>query len=768
MDEPFEITADQILLDDERALYVADGHVHIDQGDRRLKARWVAFSRETRIGVAQGDVQLDDGSDQLTAEFMVFDVDTLQGILFQGSLDAGSEGFLMRAKELVRTGKNTFTMRDGIFSTCRCEPGEKLPWEIRTSKADVELGGYGTITNSTFNILEVPVLWIPWAFFPVKSDRETGFLLPDFEFGGRGGAGVGLPFFWAALPQLNVTLTQRYFADRGYKQDVELEYVFGQRSGGQLFVAGLSDNLASPNSSFPRERWAVLWEHDHELPAEWRWQSDLKLSSDNLYSDDFAELKQYDSYRYIESTSNVARGFGSSGGVGAMLAMRYADDIQSANSDDRDDYLLQRWTELRADAQPGTLTGPFGTQTRVDSELIYFAGLHSTGSDLNGQQPGAGPALRSDGRFFDLGVNGLVNSPPSEGEGDGVFQPGEPLAERGARVVIHPRIARAFQIGSLAEFVPEVGWQQTLYKTNAHQFAERGLLTARADIRSRLARDYFGLGGKAIRHVVEPRLGWALVSQRRQRSNPLFIPRNPDPQSRLRALSLENVTRNPSDRIKSANQLVFALGQRFFVRDRAGRGPRLQADVVTGVDWNFAGGEGLGNLYVEGRLFPVGPFSSHVRGAFDPEKPAFEEAEIGLNFHLLVPGRIARRATLGMTYRYLGNPPLFEETTRGAGTTREDGATEVSQLDWTARIELTSRIRLSYSAVFSLVSGEGFIRNRGLLEYVSKCRCWGIGVSVSEERRQGISGGFEIRFLGLGDEKSNLFDGGIGAGLNSL
>jgi len=158
--------------------------------------------------------------------------------------------------------------------------------------------------------------------------------------------------------------------------------------------------------------------------------------------------------------------------------------------------------------------------------------------------------------------------------------------------------------------------------------------------------------------------------------------------------------------------------------------------------------------------------SGHVRGAFDPERTAFEEAEIGLNLRLLVPGRIARAATLSTTYRYVGNPPLFAESVRGSGSNQKIGGTELNQLNWNARIELTSRIRLSYSAVLSLVSGEGFNRNRGLLEYVSKCRCWGIGVSVTQERRQGFGGGFEIRFLGLGDERSNLFDGGIGAGLN--
>ena len=761
MHDPFEITADRIVLDEARALYVADGHVRVDQAGRRLDARWVAFSRETRIAVAEGDVQLDDGSDHLRADFMVFDVDTLQGVLFQGSLDAGSEGFLMRAKELVRTGKNTFTMRDGVFSTCRCEPGKKLPWEIHSSKADVELGGLGTVTNSTFNVLGVPVLWVPWAFFPVKSERETGFLLPDFSFGGRGGASFGLPFFWAALPQLNVTLTPRYALDRGYKQDVELEYVFGERSGGRLFVAGLRDQLDESGVVTPKNRWSILWEHDHELPAKWRWQTDLKLASDNLYADDFIELHRYSTHRFIESTTNFARDFGSSGGVGAMLGMRYADDVQGADNDDRDGLLLQRWVEARADAQPGTFTGLFGIEGRVDSELIYFSGRDPVSSELNGENP-----ARNDGRFFDFGINRQLNAPPSEGQGDGIFQPGEPLAERGSRVVIHPRLARPFQIGNLAEFVPEIGWQQALYRTNAQQFAERGLLTARAELRSRLSRDFFWGNGKAIRHMVEPRLSWAYVSHRRQKSNPLFIPRAFTAQNRLRALSLENVTRNPSDRIAKANQLVFAVGQRFFERSRAGQGSRLQADITTAVDWDFTNGGGLGNLYLEGRLYPVGPFSTHLLGTFNPDRAAFEEAEVGVKLRTLVPGRIARMATLSTTYRYVGQPPLFVESVRGTQSTTEIGGSELSQINWTARLELHARVRLSYSAVLSLVSGEGFIRNRGLVEYVSKCRCWGIGVSLSQERRQGYSGGFQIRFLGLGDDSSNLFDGGLGAGLN--
>jgi len=765
MSEPFEITADRIRFDDARKLYVAEGHVHVEQVGRRLKARWVAFSTKTRIGVAEGDVDLEDGPDRLRAEFMVFDVDTLHGMLFQGGLEARDNGFRIRAKELVRTGENTFVVRDGAFTTCQCEPGERLPWEIRSQQADVEVGGYGTVKNSTFDVLGVPVLWIPWAFFPVSSERKTGFLLPTVQFGGRGGATVGQPFFWAALPELNVTLTPNYFAKRGYKQNLELEYVFGKRSEGKLFVAGLpNDREYDRGGHYDQERWAVLWEHDQALSGGVRWQTDLKLSSDNLYPADFAELRSYRAFRFIESTSNLARDFGASGGYGAMIATRYADDAQGASFQDRDQLILQRFAEARADIQPGAIQGPFGIETRVNMELIHFQSTNNVDDELRNLQPLAPPPLTTDGRFADLGFNGRFDTPPSSGQGDGRFEPGEPVMDRGTRIVIHPRFARTFRLGGIAEFVPEVGWSQTLYSTKDQDFAERGLFTARGELRGRLARDYFGPGGRAVRHVLEPALGWAYVSRTRQKGNPLFIPRGTVAQTRLRALSLESVTRNPSDRIDGVNQFVLSLGQKFYVRPNASSAPRLAADLITGVDWDFAGNRGLGNLYLEGRLFPGGPISIRARGAFDPEKVEVQEGEIGFEFQVPGVDRLVRSAHLGTNYRYRSQLPRFAESVRGNPSSTGNGDSVLNQLIANATVELTERIRLRYQLIYSFADNSGLILGRGILDYVSKCRCWGVGLSVFQERRQGVGGGIEIRFLGLGDGKGSLFDSGIGFG----
>lgn len=765
LDDPFEITADRIDYDGRRDLYVATGRVRVRQVDRELRAEWVAFSTATRIGVAQGAVELVDAGDLLDAEFMVFDVDTLRGMLFEGGLDAGSEGFKVRAAELIRTGENTFTVRDGVFTTCRCPDEGRVPWQIRTEDADIELGDYGTVRNATFDVLGVPVLWVPWAFFPVKSDRETGLLLPKIELGGRSGAGAGLPFFWAAHPQVNVIVTPWVYSERGFKADGEIEYVFGERSEGELFVSGLHDRKHEPSGATEDARWGLRWRHDHWLPAEWRWQTDLNLVADNFYSDDFEEFRDYRRDRFLESTTRLGRAFGASGGYGVMLGARFADDIQGLQVPgddfvDSDDFVLQRFAEVRGDVQPGTLPQPLGLDLRIDSELIHFRSLRSH-EDIFQEQ---GLETRvTNGHFYDIGIDGQPGGPLTAGEGDGIFQPGEAIGERGSRLIVHPRLARSFRLGRWAEVVPEIGWQQTLYSTDQQAFARRGLLTSRIELRGRLARDFTREGGGGLRHVIEPRLGWALVTQQDQDRNPLFVPEGSVNQSRLRALTLDNVTRDPSDRTPASNRVVLGVAQRFYGRRASGGPLRLQGDVQTAVDWDFEN-DGLGNLYLDARLIGIGPFAARLASSFNLETEVLDEGRVELGFRQETGWPVLRELRINGGYRYRSRIPTFLESNRGSGRINQTDV--INQIDLRTVMLLTRRVQLDYATVYKLGGDNEFLRNQGTVAYVSKCRCWSIGATVAYDRREQISGGLQIRFMGLGDGGEDLFGGGLGTGVS--
>jgi LPS-assembly protein len=240
--QPVEVRADSLEYESQRDVWVGRGHVVIDRQGRMLTADWVSFNPATRKGVAAGNVVIREGADEVIAEFVHFDVDTLQGILFDGELDAATSGFRLAGEEVRKTGELTYTFRNGSFTTCRCPEEGRDPWTIEADEADLEIDGYGTARNTTFEVLGVPVLWLPWMIYPLLTERQTGFLFPEYGASNRSGSDVGLPFFWAARHNVNVTFTPRYLSKRGYKQDVAVEYVFGERSGGELEGAVLPND----------------------------------------------------------------------------------------------------------------------------------------------------------------------------------------------------------------------------------------------------------------------------------------------------------------------------------------------------------------------------------------------------------------------------------------------------------------------------------------------------------------------------------------------
>src|SRR2546427_5767738 len=258
--EPFELTADSLHYDIERDLYVARGNVVIKQSGRTLRADWVAFNRKTGAGVASGNVELQDAGDVVTADFIQFELDTMQGAMHGARMDSETSPFRATAAEIAKIGTRTFSFREGRFTTCRCpDPNETDPWVLRSEEAVLKVEGYATARNTTFDVFGVPIAWLPWLVFPLKTQRQTGLLFPEFSLGSVRGFEFGQPIFWAINDQAGLVLTPRYSVQRGPGGSSRFDYVSGAQSMGEMFGAYYHDQKIDPNTPsepFGRERWS--------------------------------------------------------------------------------------------------------------------------------------------------------------------------------------------------------------------------------------------------------------------------------------------------------------------------------------------------------------------------------------------------------------------------------------------------------------------------------------------------------------------------------
>ncbi|HXV37511.1 MAG TPA: LPS assembly protein LptD, partial [Myxococcota bacterium] len=342
---PFELRADELELERARNLYVARGNVKLVQGDKTLSADWMSFSPRGGRGVASGNVVYADGADRVHSSFVEFNLDTLQGVLLMAHFDASENRFRMEGAEILKTGERSYEFERGRFTTCRCPDGGEDPWQIRAESAELEVEGYAVARNTTVNILGVPIIWLPWMLYPVKTERDTGLLLPEFGYRKRTGFEVGVPFFWAAAPNVNVLLTPRWLSKRGVKGEVETEYLIGEQSSGEVFASFIRDDDVDANSvetPFDRERWVAKGKQKLHLPHDWRLRSAFQVVSDNAYPTDFSDLDDERHDRFLESNAFATKRFNSLGDYGFVAAVQYADDLQNPDDLDRDKYLLQR------------------------------------------------------------------------------------------------------------------------------------------------------------------------------------------------------------------------------------------------------------------------------------------------------------------------------------------------------------------------------------------------------------------------------------------
>jgi lipopolysaccharide assembly outer membrane protein LptD (OstA) len=775
---PVELTADSAEYEAGRDLYVASGNVRIRQDGRELRADWMAYSTSTRRGVASGGVVYTDGTDTVLTEFVEFDVDTLEGVMFDAAFDVPSNRLEMRGAEIAKTGDRTYTFKDGSFTTCRCpDPEAREPWQLEADEADLEVEGYGVTRNTTVEILGVPILWLPWMIYPLKTERQSGLLFPDFGLGGRNGFEVGLPIFWAMGDPVNLIFTPRWLQKRGAKADVDLRYVLGERSGGEFFGSFIYDRDVDPGSRrtpFDKARWATDGEHDFFLPFGWRIQAEYAFASDNAHPNDFSELGRFRRDRFMPSTAFATRPWGGAGAFGFVAGGRFSDDLQNPDDTDRDDFLLQRWLEASFHALPQSLPFASWLVPTLDMHYAWFGQ-----SDRPQSAYGSGLLETEDGRFLDSGLDGLPdgaeqgrtvddaaladpnqdNFDPVDNlagtEDDGIFQEGELLADRGHRLLFRPRLGLALRLGDAVELYPEVGWYETLYQSDAQSLESRGLLTGRLDLRTRLRRRFGD-----VTHLLEPRLGWAYVHERSQSGNPLYVPATAVPQQRLRDLDLENVTLDPADRIPAYHAVTLGLGNRFYASpSEPGQSAWLMGDLVLSALYDIEAGE-FGNIYLDGRAYPFRGATARFNVGFDPESMEFDEGMAELGW------KDQRGDRFDLGYRYLRDIPRFFEAFPQENRRfkrYEEDFERIHQLDGGVRIAITQQWGITYRAAYSFERNL-LLANAGGIEYLSKCRCWAVRLEVGASRSREVQFKLLYTLVGIGDDSGSPFERSIFGG----
>lgn len=259
--EPGGPQGKQTILEED--LFTADAppgrFVTIEYQDVKLTARSVRGSLRRKTVVAVGDVTFEQGASRMQGALLELDLAEKTGVLTDGRMDLDG-GLHLKGATLAKVGPRTFTLTDGMVTSCEFSEGEEPSWKFKVKSARVTLEEFARLRGVTFSMGGVPLLWTPYLIWPALRDRASGFLIPGLGYNSNRGGYFGMSYYWAISRSADATFSGDLYTKKYYGLGAELR---ARPSGGTRFE-GTYYTIQDPKVD------------------AWRWQTLGTLVSDDL------------------------------------------------------------------------------------------------------------------------------------------------------------------------------------------------------------------------------------------------------------------------------------------------------------------------------------------------------------------------------------------------------------------------------------------------------------------------------------------------------
>lgn len=157
-----------------------------------ISADQITVNRDASILSASGDIVFErtkpDGSDIFLGEALELDMDDWGGVFLDGESKRGSspedsDALFFRADDILKRGTDVMVFKDGVVSSCNAEDPH---YSIRASRIWILGGNEWAMQNATLSVGEIPLLYLPFFYYP----GEEIVFHPVFGFDERFGRSV--------------------------------------------------------------------------------------------------------------------------------------------------------------------------------------------------------------------------------------------------------------------------------------------------------------------------------------------------------------------------------------------------------------------------------------------------------------------------------------------------------------------------------------------------------------------------------------------------
>ena len=236
-------------------VYLLSGDVVVTYGDHVLHADSIRYDKDTGEIEAQGHLRLSggDNDEYIEASHGNYNLTTKTGRFYDvsgsvglqatrsaSSANSGPRGlvspnpFLFSGRMVVKTGPRDYEIYDGAVTSCLLPDPD---WQITAAHLSMDDGKVHA-KNSTFHLLGMPLLFLPYVTHPVNTEqRQSGLLIPVLSQSSTKGFIIGEDVYLALGRSADLTAGLEYFSSRGFSESSTFRY---RGAGDDFFSAHFS------------------------------------------------------------------------------------------------------------------------------------------------------------------------------------------------------------------------------------------------------------------------------------------------------------------------------------------------------------------------------------------------------------------------------------------------------------------------------------------------------------------------------------------------
>ncbi|MBV6285703.1 LPS-assembly protein LptD [Pseudomonas aegrilactucae] len=269
----------------EQQIATLAGDVVMRQGSMQVEADEANLYQAENRGELSGNVKIRDNGSLVVGDHADIQLDTGEAKVDNAEYVMHKSRIRGNALYAKRAENAIIRLKDGTYTTC--EPNSNA-WQLKGNNITLNPAtGFGTATNVTLRVKDIPVFYTPYIYFPIDDRRQSGFLPPSFSTSTDTGFMLVTPYYFNLAPNYDATLYPRYMAKRGLLMEGEFRYLT-KSSEGQFGGAWLNDkeDERKLQSDYRDQRYMVNWQHKGGLDERLMSEVDYTKISDPYYFQD--------------------------------------------------------------------------------------------------------------------------------------------------------------------------------------------------------------------------------------------------------------------------------------------------------------------------------------------------------------------------------------------------------------------------------------------------------------------------------------------------